>query len=114
MRWGYKIPLKENDNTALEISFEVNDEIIKELTSKEMKDNIKNVIEFEYFLMSANRFKMAVLDEQTLSFIIINYDAQKERILATFTNLAQEMAKNYDNTSTNNSQKQPESVIDAD
>jgi hypothetical protein len=113
MRWGY-------DSGPMKIEWTIDDAVIKnlpidpEIGRAPTPEEIKQLAEFESFLMFANRFRMAVLDEQTLAFIIMNYDSQAEVIKKSFKDLAIAMAEKKtavmdeglnDNTSPNNSKE---------
>ena len=103
MRWGYQVPLKNKEHkaAALTISYEMDDDLVTtlhaalEAEGKADGDTglkVRNMIEFETFLMNANRYRFAVLDEQTLAYLIMNYDTEKEKILGVFKQLASAIA----------------------
>ena len=117
MKWGYSVPVKGKNEAALTISFEINDSITETLMKDQTPEaTIQKMVEFEYFLMSASRYKMAVLDEQTISYLIVNYDSQKERIIDTFKGLAKAIAESYKNDSptTNNGKDQSGTLTETD
>jgi hypothetical protein len=111
MKWGFRVP-----GVNFSVTYEIGDEFVQKLHVEkgggDTGAELRPTIEFEYFLMSANRYRMAVLDEQTLSYIIMNYDSEKEKILKVFKDLMQIIGKHDDNPTTDNNKNQSELVAD--
>lgn len=113
MKWKHEIP-----GINFSITYEIDDEIVIGLHKSGVEGDtghkVRQMIEWEYFLMSANRYRMAVLDEITLKYIVDNYDKEKYKIVGTISNLLDAMqGTTNDNTSTGDSENQSGPVDDA-